>query len=356
MYYDGKTKGIFCTEHKDQSMINVVDKTCLFEGCTKQPCFNYDGEQKGVFCAEHKQQNMVDVKNKKCLFKDCNKQSCFNYSGETKGIFCFEHKKDNMVDVKNKKCLTCACCASYGIPGNTPTVCAQHKEDGMISHPKTKCKTANCKEIAIYALTSKKAIHCEMHKEHGEINIIERICTGCGYPNILNENNECTCCDPKHFNQFRLGKQLQVKKWLDINEFKYESYDRAVNYVECGDKERPDFVFEAHNGSCKIILEVDEHRHRGRQEQCECARMVTVSQANGIPTLFIRYNPDEFKVNKRKKNPDHNARMKILRLVLDTALNIDPEDIIGYCCIKWLYFDDFDESAIFWHIITPFDQ
>jgi hypothetical protein len=128
-----------------------------------------------------------------------------------------------------------------------------------------------------------------------------------------------------------------------------------TNYNDCGDRERPDFAFKAFNGSCKIILEIDEDKHRGRQEQCECARMINISQANGLPTLFIRYNPDEFTVNKEKKDPTHNARMKVLKLVLETALKITPEEIIGYCCIKHLYFDDFNESNIYWNIISPFE-
>jgi ferredoxin-like protein FixX len=347
----GKTVGLYCSKHKKENMINVKAKTCL--DCDKQPTFNLKGKTVGLYCYDHKKENMINVNSKTCL--ECDTRPTFNLKGKTVGLYCYDHKKENMINVKIKTCLECDTQKYYGIPGNSPTMCAKHKKAGMIINPKSTCINKKCKEIAIYALNQKKAIHCEAHKEEGEINIIEKNCKTCNLPNILNGNSECTYCDPKHFNHFRLGKQLQVKHWLDANEFKYDSYDSAVNYTECGYRERPDFQFEAYNGCCKVILEVDEDIHRGRQESCECARMVNISQANCLPTLFIRYNPDKFKVNKKKKNPTHNYRMKVLKLVLETALNTKPEDLVGYCCIKQLYYNDFEESNICWNIITPFE-
>ena len=53
-------------------MINVVSKTCEYDGCIKQPCYNISGEKKGRFCANHKELNMVDVINRKCEIIGCN--------------------------------------------------------------------------------------------------------------------------------------------------------------------------------------------------------------------------------------------------------------------------------------------
>jgi hypothetical protein len=261
-----------------------------------------------------------------------------------------------MIDIKHKKCEKCESSVLYGIPGNSPIRCTKHKEEGMIVKPTSRCKIKNCNEIALYALNNKQAIHCETHKEDGEINIIEKNCKSCNLPNILNKNNECTYCDPKHFNQFRLGKQLRVKRFLDKNGFKYKSYDKAVNYIECGDRYRPDFTLETENELCDIILEADENKHNGNPEECECIRMVNIAQSNGRPTLFIRYNPDSYKVKNIKKDPAHSSRMKVLKLVLESTLNIKPEEMIGYCMIKQLYYDDFDETNIKWEIITPFEE
>jgi hypothetical protein len=225
----------------------------------------------------------------------------------------------------------------------------------MISHPRSRCINKDCKEIAIYASTQKRAEHCEIHKQPGEINIIEHDCKKCNLPNILNQNGECTYCDPAHFNQFRLGKQLQIKNWLDQStEFKYVSYDTAINYQSCGDKERPDFVFVA--DSHYIILEVDEGQHSNRNEACECTRMVNISQSLGMPTLFIRYNPDHYKVDKKKQDPSFITRTKLIQLVLNTAIELPVDQLPGFCSVKHLYFNDFNETTIAWDIITPFDK
>lgn len=74
------------------------------------------------------------------------------------------------------------------------------------------------------------------------------------------------------------------------------SYDSAINYTTCQDKTRPDFMFDTLNHTHYVIVEVDENQHSGRLEACECTRMVNITQSNQRPTLFIRYNPDEYHV------------------------------------------------------------
>ena len=57
---------MYCGEHKKLGMVDVKNKICLDEGCTKQPYFNNLGEIQGMYCGNHKKLGMVDVKNKKC--------------------------------------------------------------------------------------------------------------------------------------------------------------------------------------------------------------------------------------------------------------------------------------------------
>jgi len=351
--YEGQTKSRFCAEHKLENMSDVKSKSCEHTGCRTHPHFNYQGQTKSRFCVEHKLENMINVISRRCEHARCQKYPIYNYQEQIRSRFCAEHKLENMIDVQHKPCkhIGCKTRAYYGIPGNSPTHCTAHKQSNQIANPKTKCN--KCNEIAIYALNQKKAVHCEQHKETGEINIIERNCTKCNLPNILNQQSICTYCDPKHFNQFRLGKQLQVKAWLDANDFKYISYDSAINYKSCGDKERPDFVFAT--SSHYIVLEVDENQHNGRNDVCECTRMVNISQSLGMPTLFIRFNPDHYKIGKKKYDPSFNNRMKLLNLVLKTSLKLSVDSLPGYCAVKHLYFDNFSETAIVWNVITKFE-
>ena len=350
---EGQTTPLYCGSHKTKSMVNVVDRQCL--KCPKRANYNYDGYPP-LFCAGHKSTNMVLIGKRRCL--KCPKQPTFNDEGQTIPLYCKKHKSDDMVDVKNSHCSFnhCPKRPHYGIPGNLPTRCAPHKLAGQIPFPKTRCKTSGCQEISIYASTQKRADHCEEHKEIGEINIVEQKCNSCGLPNIVNEDGLCTYCDPVHFNGFRLAKQLRIKSWLDnTTDFKYSSYDSAINYKSCGDRERPDFVFESPSSSHVVILEVDEEQHNSRNDLCECTRMVNISQSLGIPTLFIRYNPDPYKIGRKRYDPTFHARMKLLKVELETTIHLPVGKLTGFCSVNQLYFDNFDGS-ISWDIISPFES
>lgn len=53
---------------KEKIMENISRKRkkCETDGCEKQPIFNTRGKTKGRFCSKHKEPDMVDIQNKKC--------------------------------------------------------------------------------------------------------------------------------------------------------------------------------------------------------------------------------------------------------------------------------------------------
>ena len=153
-------------------------------------------------------------------------------------------------------------------------------------------------------------IHCEKHMEYCEINLVERNCVKCNLPYVLNAKDECPNCDPEKASKRILVQQTKVKNYLDQNNFVYNSTDIMLDKGMCG-KERPDFVFE--KDTCCIILEVDEHQHSNIAYKCEQERMFNIAQScKGSQTLFIRYNPDNYTVNKTKMNTTDTLRLKEL--------------------------------------------
>ena len=292
---------------------------------------------------------------KKCSETGCNKQPNYNYEGKTKGLYCSEHKLDGMVNVKHKRCSETGCNIrpNYGLPGHQATRCKTHILEGMISQPKRLCYTKDCRNIAIYGIG--KARNCEIHKCDTDINLIERRCISCGLLNILDGNNKCYNCDPNIYNKVALAKQNRVRCYLDQHNIKYISYDKRLENGVCGN-ERPDFVFESDSGSHYIVLEVDENQHYGRLEECECTRMANISQSLGLPTIFIRYNPDEFKTNNKKYNPSYNTRMKYLESIIKYTKQFTPEQLTGYCMIRKLYFNGWKETDTNYHIILDFSN
>jgi hypothetical protein len=143
--------------------------------------------------------------------------------------------------------------------------------------------------------------------------------------------------------RLHLRKQRQVKSWIDTNQKlnQYESYDKQIESGTCG-KERPDFVWDT--STHKVILEVDEFQHRNRLCECEQTRMVNVTQSVGMPCLWIRYNPDDFK--GQKASLKEQDRKDLLLRVLNESLNESPKTQNDVLRVKYLFFDGFKPGTV----------
>ena len=331
-------KADYCKKHSTDGMECVTVKKCKESGCNTQPSFGLPGK-KADYCSKHSTDGMECLTVKKCKESGCNTQPNFGLPGK-KADYCKTHSTDGMENVKHKKCKESGCNTQprFGLPGKKAEYCSSHKKEGMMSNPNNKCKENGCKEISIYGIS--KATACENHKEDHHINLIERLCGNCGLLNILDKELLCEYCDPNEFNKRRLAKQKLVKISLDNMGFNIVSYDKRLDGGKCGN-ERPDFVFESTHKTHSIVLEVDENQHSGNNEACECTRMVNISQSLGQATIFIRYNPDEYKVGTTKENPTHNSRMEVLKKVLEGAMALEYSQLPGFCSLRKIYFDDY---------------
>jgi len=154
---------------------------------------------------------------------------------------------------------------------------------------------------------------------------------------------------------FRLGKQREVKTYLEANNIIFDSYDKAVLYNECDLKSRPDFMFDRET-HC-VVLEIDENAHGNYNESCDCVRMVNIAQACMRPTIFIRYNPDHYFVKGKKMDPRKNARLKLLGEWIKELLELNSEELekYGYCSMIQLYFNEFNVSSVIPIIINEYE-
>ena len=340
----------FCAKHKEDDMINVVDKTCEFENCNVRPIYNIPGMKTARFCAKHKEDGMIDIKHKTCEFENCNVRPYYNIPGMKTARFCVKHKENGMIDIKNKTCEfeNCNVQPTYNIPGHSPIRCTQHKLDGDIKRPTKKCSTKGCKSIAIYGVET--AIHCEIHMLPNSINHIERKCSNCKFSDILNPDGKCWICtaDPL-IKKYRKVKEERVKTALMdfkstgidyIKQYKFTSYDKVIDR-SCNLK-RPDFVYDA--GTHFVVIECDERQHRSSDlYDCENVRMWQIRQALGLPTIFIRYNPDNYKPGdgKRKLATLQEREQKLIKL-LDEYMKWKPDEKHQTVYVKYLYYDGWD--------------
>lgn len=332
-------------------MVNIRQKRkCAEHDCEVFPSFNFLGEQFGERCFKHKQVGMVNVRNKLCAEETCRKRPSFNFREDTTPIYCGDHCKEGMVNVIKPTCQhdKCSIIASYGFPLHTATKCHEHREVGQIPNPRKRCIVENCKELATFGIISRE--HCEEHVDEDEVNLFEQECKSCHIKMILSQQGVCEFCDPKAFENNRLAKQRAVKAYLEAHGQDIELYDRTVDHGACS-LSRPDFII---NGLYqKIHIEVDEFQHKDRPAQCEEVREKNLAQELGMPTITIRWNPDEYKVDKGCKPLGTNER---LRHLLEWIEFFKTEEPTAYHRRIKLYFDGYQKGNDTIEIIQPFES
>ena len=167
---------------------------------------------------------------------------------------------------------------------------------------------------------------CEEHSLSDYRSFLTSKCSNCGLEAIVDFSGRCYLCDPVIQQTVRLAKQNKVSS---LNRhFTIESSDSVIDSA-CG-YERPDIVLNPASGLFKIVVEFDDHQHKDRQEQCECTIMFNISQIYQLPTLFIRFNPDDFKSPFLDDDTlTDNKRLTKLKEVIEQVMEIEK----NYMCV-----------------------
>jgi hypothetical protein len=262
---EGNKKALYCSEHKKNGMIDVINKRCIHEGCSKRPLFNVFGETTSLYCLAHKLQGMVDVEHKSCVHEGCNKRPNYNVSGEVKGLYCSAHKLQGMIDIMNKPCKSDGCKTrpTYNVEGQTkPLYCSAHKLQWMVDVVNRTCKTYLCST----QVTEKYDGYC-------------RFC----YMNLFPD---------KPVSRNYKTKEYAVVEYVKTK-FPELSWVSDKIIPDACSKRRPDLLLDL--GYQVIIVEVDENQHADYDCSCENKRIMELSQDVGHrPIVFIRFNPDEY--------------------------------------------------------------
>ena len=193
------------------------------------------------------------------------------------------------------------------------------------------CKTQPCytNEDNNYPL------RCEIHKKDDDKNIIERRCSSCNLICMLTDNL-CNDCNEYITRKPHKRKETIIKNVLDANNFKYDTYDKIPS--EACNKFRPDFVFD--RGTHIVILEVDENQHQSYACECEQARMINLFQDfGGLPTIFVRFNPDGYTDNNGKRHQYSKSRETRLLKTLNSLWLHQPKDLLS---VIYLYYNGDD--------------
>ena len=164
-------------------------------------------------------------------------------------------------------------------------------------------------------------------------------CKSCGlfevHDKLRTKNKEeglCDYCQPMKTNKLRgKTKEMLVVRKLreDIPDIDFIHNKSVGNECSLQDREDtnghlyPDIRFELFGFD--LIVEVDEHRHRGAGYSCDERRMYDIIAKLGLQCVFIRYNPDD-------KKSDYNVLLEMIKEYLEKDMNeIDfDEDINGH--------------------------
>jgi len=282
---------------------------CIFENCKKQPIFNYENQKKGIYCSSHKLDGMIDVKHSTCIFENCKKIPTFNYQNEKKALYCSIHKLDGMINIICKPCIfeNCKTIPNFNYENEkTAIYCSSHKLDGMIDIKHNTCIFENCKKIPNFNYENeKKGIYCSSHKLDGMIDIKNKRCkTYLCYTRVREKyDGYCLYCYINLFPNKPVSRNYKTKEYSVVEHIMTKYHDlswQSDKTIKDGcSKRRPDLLLDL--GYQVLIIEIDENQHIDYDCSCENKRIMELSQdLNHRPIIFIRFNPDDYLIEDTK--------------------------------------------------------
>lgn len=278
----------------------------------------------------------------------------------------------------NEKSTKCADCKkylpSYNYPDiknpdkTRPLVCRGCVKDGMIDVVHPFCKFPGCKSVnsnqpvrALFNFPGKtKAIRCLEHKDKDMIDVLHPTCSA--------EWCETRVDDPIRFRGFCLRDYVynfpnepitryyktKERHVVEFVELYFTDYNPIFDKVIPGStsKRRPDILFDL-DTHC-VIIEIDEGMHKGYS--CENKRIAEIwTSLKERNTVFIRFNPDQYKDSTGKTIPscfssykgnnlpkinDKKAwefRLNKLKNAIERHVSIIPDKCLTY---EHLFFDE----------------
>jgi hypothetical protein len=265
--------------------------------------------QKPTCCAKCKTEEMVDLKNKRC---SCGTQMTFGLPGK-KPTCCAKCKTDEMIGLRSKKC-PCGTQMKFGLPGQKPTCCAKCKTEGMVDLKSKMC--LNCKDTP-YPTTANRnykgyCAHCFQH---------------------LFPKDPLSCCIRSK------SKEIIVRDFLNLN-FEGFIHDRSITTPDCSCLRRIDH--RKLIGDTLLCIETDENQHKGYNKEDELKRYHDVHINWGVgKVVWIRFNPDPYRVDSIRKNPLISTRLVSLQVEIERQMKRIEKgknnDLVEMC---FMYYDE----------------
>jgi hypothetical protein len=250
-------------------------------------------------------------------------------------------------------CEECDRVASYGHSPRKLTRCDKHKGMRMKQWRKSNacCVVRRCPQAALYSTSSSsKPTHCTRHADHSlHTKCYVPKCASCGLFRVDNKAAKCSFCRPDSKRR-RVSKEHKVSlAVLDaLGASAVVSLNKTVRPASSdGDDPcrafRPDILIDC--GTHFLVVEVDERQHELYDVDCEVARMFTLQQQLGLPTIFVRLNVDAFCLDGVKQSVSLNVRIAMLTSMVKRLQGTVPCASTQPVTPMFLFYDDGGNAA-----------
>ena len=250
------------------------------------------------------------------------RMKCFNAFCETTGSFVveFEHKE-----------FRC---------------CGKHRDEMMNEHPEIKkykdVRSPMCKECdegkacdpnarALWNWPESEIPRfCDNCKQNGMVKTHFACAAKIEYGCLENGNKKydgyCAKCFKHKFPTDERLKTFRTKEKEDMvhrtllnNGYEEFIHDKAMYTEHCACVHRRRIDFRKQIDNTMLCIEVDEKEHSGYMTEED--RYNDIVFYNTMKYVFIRFNPDKYKVNGKSKNPPYNKRETELLNEINKQIN-----------------------------------
>lgn len=158
------------------------------------------------------------------------------------------------------------------------------------------------------------ALRCVECKHADDVVVTHRYCESQHHPPgkafcvVVTSETDYLCFVCRHVGKWRNRKEREVVSYLSEHVPDHEPtlLDKIIG-GNLSLKYRPDIYYDL--GDRALIVEVDESQHNTYPASCEAKRMLEIAMTVGVPTVFLRYNPDRYedkdgvvrKINKERR-------------------------------------------------------
>ena len=133
-----------------------------------------------------------------------------------------------------------------------------------------------------------------------------------------------TCCKPAWQGKIKeKAVGLKLLEWASEKEIPlFTCADKAL--AASGTRYRMDFYYDL--GSFFLAVECDESEHAltGYPPRCELVRMYNIRKGLGVPAIFVRWNPDAFKIDGVTERVPQTQRYELLKDTLQHYIKEGP--------------------------------